>query len=83
MSYRCKSCDEVQPTGTAPTKVVTAIRTYDGTVAWQIAKEVDACPPCAEKLKEKGPVDNRASVEGVYSPYKPLPEFENNVPDPR
>lgn len=83
MSYRCEKCNVAQPVGTAPTRVVTAIRTYDGTVAWQIAKETVACPPCAVELQERGPTNNRASKEGVYVPYKPLPEFENNVPDIR
>jgi len=82
MSYRCQQCGEAQPQGTQPTKVVTHIRTYDDSKAWQIAQEVDACKECAAQLAEKGPRETRIAKAPGYTPYtkhRPLPEYEGNL----
>lgn len=60
MSFRCGFCNQDQPRGTKPVRVVTEIRQGEGKVRdvsdtsaeyvpgpWQIAKEILACPDCA------------------------------------
>jgi len=51
MSFRCGICDDSQPDGSKPVKIVTE-RRGKRNGGWEIVKEVDACVDCAAKHEE-------------------------------
>lgn len=55
MSFRCESCDEAQPTGVAPRRIVTEVRIlneepteFSDPSRSEIAAEKNFCVTCAE-----------------------------------
>ena len=54
MSFRCNVCDEPQPIGHAPIRIVTKTRAKDAPETskpcTEIAEEKDCCPPCSERI---------------------------------
>lgn len=62
MSFICQGCNQSQPTGTAPRRTVTKIRTVgdiDFDSREEIAQEKNLCSPCAEPY-EKAAADKLA-----------------------
>jgi len=75
MSFRCDNCHTPQPTGTAPTVVVTHKRSIIPPPGSHIVKESKACAPCAEMLRNAGPVDLEPIRNEAY--FESLAQMED------
>jgi len=88
MSFRCDICNEPQPTGVAPTTIVTHVRkkVYHANQSvipgHETIKEVRACAPCKDVIGDTEPTMHLGDLPlAVLPPHSggALPDFQNNV----
>lgn len=82
MSFRCDACEEAQPTGVAPHRVVTRIRKRQYLAnqsiipGHEIEAEANVCTECKDTLG--GPTVNLGNLP-IAVMEEELPAFEGNA----